>query len=361
MKPRERFLMTLQGQVPDRPPLFATVTPQTARKLSDALGLPYEEPLDSLLSTRISHMAMLSVAGNDAAGIAACAPIDKPTFTDSDDFIINEWGMRFKTVGVYNEFATFPLAAIEDKKDLDSFEFPDPLADGRYEAARQTVQTFGNQFAIIGDLECTFFETAWYLVGLEKFLVDLIDNASYVQPLLDKILQVNLEIGKKLIRLGADMIWAGDDCGGQEGMIMSPDLWRRIFKPRIKFLFEELRKVKPEIKIAWHSCGAIRPIIPDFIEIGLDILNPIQPLARHMDPFTLKTEFGHDLILFGGIDIQHLLPRATPAGIKDDVRRKIEVLGKDGGYIIAPAHNIQDDTPLENILAFFEAVLSAGG
>jgi len=359
MKPRERFITTLQGREPDRPPLFVTITPQTARKLSSALDLPYEEPLDSLLSTRISHMGLLTEAGNDAAGIAACAPTDSPTYTDNQGLIINEWGMRFKTVGVYNEFAGFPLAGIKERKEIEIYKFPDPLAAGRYDPARQTVRRYGENYAIIGDLECTMFETAWYLVGLEKFLFDLVNNESYVLPLLDRILEINLETGKRLIALGADMIWAGDDFGGQQGMIMSPELWRRIFKPRIKYLFEELRTVKAEIKIAWHSCGSIRPIIPDFIEVGLDILNPLQPLARQMDPFSLKSEFGRDLILFGGIDIQRLLPAGSPAQIREDVCRKMDILGKNGGYIIAPAHNLQDDTPVENILAFFEAVRSA--
>jgi uroporphyrinogen decarboxylase len=261
-------------------------------------------------------------------------------------------------VGVYNEFAGFPLAAFKDRQELENYNFPDPFASGRFDEARQTVHTYGEHYAIIGDLECTIFETAWYLVGLEKFLLDLVNDESYVQPLLDRILEINLETGKRLITLGADMIWAGDDFGGQEGMIMSPELWRRIFKPRIKYLFEELKSVNADIKLAWHSCGSVRPIIADFIEIGLDILNPIQPLASQMDPFILKSEFGKDLILFGGIDIQQLLPSGSPAEIKDDVRRKIDVLGKDGGYIIAPAHNLQDDTPVENILAFFEAVRS---
>ena len=123
-------------------------------------------------------------------------------------------------------------------------------------------------------------------------------------------------------------------------------------------MFEAFRSIRPDIKLAWHSCGSILPIIPDFIELGLDILNPIQPLAAGMDPVFLKTEFGMDLAFFGGIDVQELLPRGTPERIKDEVRRRIEILGRDGGYIVAPAHNIQPDTPMENVMAFFEAVLS---
>ena len=116
-----------------------------------------------------------------------------------------------------------------------------------------------------------------------------------------------------------------------------------------------MRKVNPAIKIAWHSCGSLYTIIPDMIEIGLDILNPIQPLACNMDPELLKKEFGKDLIFFGGICVQELIPYSTPQKIKEEVRRRVDILGKGGGYIIAPAHNIQDDTPVENIIAFFEA------
>jgi uroporphyrinogen decarboxylase len=141
-------------------------------------------------------------------------------------------------------------------------------------------------------------------------------------------------------------------------MLIDPDAWRQIIKPRIKYMFEEFRKVQPDIKLAWHSCGSIIPIIPDFIELGLDILNPIQPLAAGMDPVFLKSEFGKDLVFFGGIDVQDLLPNGTPEMIHNEVRRRMEILGKDGGYIVAPAHNIQPDTPVENVSALFDAVLA---
>jgi uroporphyrinogen decarboxylase len=121
-------------------------------------------------------------------------------------------------------------------------------------------------------------------------------------------------------------------------------------------MFEEFRKVNPDIKLAWHSCGSIPEIIPDFIEIGLDILNPVQPRAKGMDPEFIKEKYGKDLVLFGGIDLQNLLPYNTPEKIKNEVKKMIGILGKDGGYILAPAHNIQPDTPVENILAIFEAV-----
>lgn len=159
-----------------------------------------------------------------------------------------------------------------------------------------------------------------------------------------------------MIDLGADVLWCGDDFGTQSSLIMDLDTWKCVFKPRIKQMFDEFRSTNPEIKIAWHSCGSILPLIPEFIEIGLDILNPIQPMAKDMNPEFLKREYGKDLIFFGGICIQDLLPNGTPDTIKTEVKRIAEILGENGGYIIAPAHNIQDDTSIENILALFDAV-----
>ncbi|MBN2772752.1 MAG: uroporphyrinogen-III decarboxylase, partial [Prolixibacteraceae bacterium] len=121
----------------------------------------------------------------------------------------------------------------------------------------------------------------------------------------------------------------------------------------------EFRKTNPEIKIAWHSCGSIIPIIPDFIEIGLDILNPIQPLAYGMNPVYLKKNFGKELVFFGGIDVQNLLPNGSPVQIKNAIKRIVRILGKNGGFIVAPAHNIQPDTPIKNILAFFDSLKSS--
>lgn len=356
MTSRERVIKALNHEQPDRPPVFATITPQVAAKLSKALNLPDEEPLDSLLSTRISHTKLLTTLGNDCVGIAACAPASKPSVQDENGIITNEWGMKFKNAGLYNEFATFPLCDAETEADILTFPFFKADDPTRFTAARQAIAEYGHEYALVADLETTLFETSWYLTGLEKLLVDLLMEPAYLYPLLDKVMEINLYTGKELIAAGADIIWAGDDFGTQQSMIMDPELWRSVFKPRIKYLFEEFRKVNPHIKIAWHSCGSILPIIPDFIEIGLDILNPLQPLAHGMDSAYLKKEYGKDLSFFGAICVQDLLPNKSPLEIKTEVKRRVDILGKNGGFIVAPAHNIQDDTPVENILAFFEAV-----
>jgi uroporphyrinogen decarboxylase len=356
MTQKERVLAAVNRKTHDRPPIFVTLTPQIARVLSDYLGMPYETPVDSLLSTRISHSGLLTALGNDCVGIAACPPSDRPVTTSSDGLITNEYGMVFKNAGLYNEFYRFPLSQAESIRDVESYEWFDPLAPGRFNFSEEVVRKYCKQYAIVADLETTIFETAWYLTGLEKFLMDLLIEPPYLNPFLDKIMNINLETGKKLIELGADIIWAGDDFGTQTGMVMDPETWRRIFKPRIKYIFEEFRKVNPSIKIAWHTCGSVVPIIPDFIEIGLDILNPLQPRAQGMDPEYLVSNYGRDLIFFGGIDIQELLPLGPVMKIKDETRRRMEIFGRYNGYIVAPAHNIQPDTPVEHIMALFEAV-----
>ena len=190
--------------------------------------------------------------------------------------------------------------------------------------------------------------------------MDLIKGDKYINILLDEIMTINTKIGQELIRIGAEIIWCGDDFGMQHGMIMDPETWRSWFKPRIQFMFESFRKINPEIKIAWHSCGSILPIIPDFIDLGLDILNPIQPLAKGMDPEFLKQEYGQDLVFFGGIDVQELLPFGNPEQIITEITHRIDILGTGGGYIAAPAHNIQPDTPVENVFAMYDAILNFG-
>ncbi len=358
MNSRERTLEAINHRQPDRPPLYVSLTPQVAQMLCEHLGYPFEEPADAMESSRISHMGLLTSMGVDIVAIAPTVPLKAPTMVLPDGRIKNEWGMIFRNAGIYSEFSEYPLADAVTEKDIMNYTLPDPEAQGRFDLAMQMMETYSEKSGVIGDVETMFFEMSWYLTGMEKFLTDLLTGAEYQALLMDRIMEYIIACGKKLILMGVDILWCGDDFGSQNGMLIDPDTFRNVFKPRIKYMFEEFRKIRSDLKIAWHSCGAILPIIPDFIEVGLDILNPIQPLAQGMEPQYLKKTYGKDLVFFGGIDVQHLLPFGSPQMIKDEVRRRIDILGKEGGYIIAPAHNIQPDTSVENILAFFEAALN---
>jgi uroporphyrinogen decarboxylase len=173
---------------------------------------------------------------------------------------------------------------------------------------------------------------------------------------MDKCRDFALAVGKQLIRMGVDGIWAGDDFGAQNGMLISPRMWRRYFKERYRQIYAELKAVNPDVIICQHCDGAVAPILGEWIEAGLEVFNPVQPNVPGHEPIDLKTQFGDRMSFWGAIDQQKLLPFGTPAEIEADVKAKIETLGRGGGYMVAPAHIIQGDTPVSNIEAMIAAV-----
>jgi len=197
--------------------------------------------------------------------------------------------------------------------------------------------------------------------GTTKDLFDLLppeDKGDFLHAYLDKLMGWIEVAGRKLTGLGVDIIWIGDDFGTQNRMLVRPELFREYFKPRYAKLFAAWKSINPQLKIAFHSDGCIYPIIGDLVEIGLDILNPIQP--KSMDPARVKKEFGQHLTLWGTIDIQHVLPFGTPEDVVNEVKLRVETAAKGGGLILAPAHNIQPEVPLENVLAFYAAAKEYG-
>jgi uroporphyrinogen decarboxylase len=359
MNSRARFLTSINHQEPDRVPTFTNLTPQVAEQFGRMWNLPWE-PEDSWLSTRNSHTEILLKLGNDAVGIAANRASASPTVRLPDGTLRDEWGMVYREVGLYTEVVVRPLAQAQTITDLDHYELPDPHAEGRFDYARKIAGQYSRDYAVIGDLEACVFELAWNLVGMEKFLMDMVMGKSYMEALLDRLMQYHIEVGKELIGAGADVIWMGDDFGTQTGMMISPASYRKYFKPRHARMIAEFKAMKPDLKIAYHTCGSVAPIIEDFIEIGIDLLNPIQPQAKDMDLGKFKKSYGDRLGFFGGVDVQGALPQGDPDDVKAEVRMRIAQAGHGGGFIIAPAHNIQPDTPAENILAYFEAIKEYG-
>ncbi len=359
MNSKERVITALKNKEPDRIPVYANLTPQVAKKLGEKMNLTFQ-PVDSFLSQRISYNEILLKLGNDAVGIGAGRADNHSTKTLENGRLKDEWGIIYEKIGLYEEAVYRPLGEVENIDDLNKYNFPSAEAPGRFTLAEKMVEEYGKKYAIIGNMETTMFEKAWNLVGLEKYLMDLSVKKHYTIELLDRLKEYSINCGKKLIELGADIIWTGDDFGTQQGMMISSDLWREIFKPRFKEVFAEFKKINPEIIIAYHSCGSIRPIIEDMIEIGLEVLNPIQPLAKNMNLKELKLLYGDELTFFGGVDIQKVLPEGTTEDVRKEVKKRTRAAGKGGGYLLAPAHNIQPDTPLENIYTFFQSVREYG-
>ncbi|MEW5814819.1 MAG: uroporphyrinogen decarboxylase family protein [Spirochaetota bacterium] len=353
--PKERVLKALNFQAPDRVPVFITITPQVAEQLSRHLGVKNYTQADSPLSeNRISFTELLTALGNDVVGIGACAPKARPTREIEPGILVDEWQIKYRKIGYYAEMVEHPLAQAETAADILSFDFPDPLAEGRFTLAEQMVERYGERYAICGDLECTVFEGSWHLTGFEKLIVDLTLNKDYVFVLMDRIMEYSLGTGRELIKRGADIIWLGDDMGTQTGMLISPEMWRKVFKKRLHLVIRELKAINRSLKIAYHSCGSYYPIIPDLLEIGVDILNALQPQARGMDLQHLKKTYGDKACFFGGVDIQRVLPFGTLEDIEREVKRVLAAAGQDGGYILAGAHNIQPDTSGKKVIALFD-------
>jgi len=351
---KERTLAAINYEEPDRVPICAWYTPEAEKKLLVDLGLDTSrtetyKSSGGILPLEMGHDFLITWIGPCTGYYAQ----ETPEYFD-------EWGIGWKwfknpSGGSYTEMVYHPLAGDDD---LSRLHIPDFADDTRYEGSREMIAKYGDKYAIMGGIACTLFELAWYLRGLEKFLEDMLINKDYAHELLERLMIWVLTAGRKLIELGVDIIWVGDDAGMQDRMLIHPKLWREFLKPRYARIFSEFRKVNPNIKIAFHSDGYIEPIIPDFIEIGLNILNPVQPKA--MDPARLKKLYGDKLTFWGCVDIQEVLPFGTPEDVEKEVRLRIQTVGKGGGLLLAPAHNIQPDVKIENILAFYRAAEKYG-
>lgn len=337
MTSRERVQTALNHEKPDRPPVFATYVPEIERRLRGAM--------------RCAEPDLGVALGNDL--VKACVGLETSFYGEPRPEYTDAWGIRWRyaqnAFGEFTEIAGHPLAG--DLSKLDAFRVPDPLADAQYEPFRRMKELYGRNKWLIGSSQISMFEAAWYLRGMEQFLTDLALEPDYAHALLDRVMQFPLGAARKYAEVGADMIWFGDDVAGQQGMVISPGMWREFLKPRYARLFAVTRAAKPDVKIAYHSCGCCAAILDDMVEIGLDVLNPLQPMA--IDPFAVKKRYGRRLALFGGLCVQRTMPRGTPADVRAAVRRLKAECGAGGGYILAPAHHIQADTPLENIRAFY--------
>jgi uroporphyrinogen decarboxylase len=358
MNSRQRALAALRRKAPDRVPVWVTVVADLAERMAQVTGLP-ADPHDAYLTNRISHAEMLTALGNDVVGIGATAPPSHPTLARPDGLLGDEWGFVYRQVphpfGTYMEIVGRPLAGIRTASEVARYRPPDPEAPGRFDAAYDLVERYGQTHALMGIVECTVFEMAWNLVGLEQFLTDMARGCDYVGPLLDSVADYSIGIGLALIDLGADAVLTGDDVGMEMGPMISPRMWREWLKPRLQRVFDAYRAARPDIVLVYHTCGSVLPFVDELIEMGVDVLNPIQVTAKGMDAAWLKRTYGHRLGFCGGVDQREVLPHGTPDDVEEEVRSRIGELGPGGGYVLAPTHDIQSDTPVENVLAVFEA------
>ncbi|GAF88402.1 unnamed protein product, partial [marine sediment metagenome] len=237
---------------------------------------------------------------------------------------------------------------------VNTYIVPDPNRQELYREAQKLIDNYKIDYFIVGVTVTTIFETAWALRGMEKLLMDFIINPGLAEEILNLPYHYHLTAAKKLTEMGVDMIWIGDDVGTQKAMMFSPQIWRNFFKPKMANFISEIKKINPALKVAYHSDGVIYPIVPDLIEIGVDVLNPIQPAA--MEPYKLKKEYGDKLCFWGTLDEQYTLPFGSPGEVRKEVLSRINLVGKQGGLIIGPTHNIQLDTPMNNFWVMVDTI-----
>jgi uroporphyrinogen decarboxylase len=275
----------------------------------------------------------------------------------------DEWGIGWrkpKNGGFYYDMYQHPLAEASTLDELEVFPFPDPLDEGRYATLRsQAEDAVAQSKAVVLAGPCAgIAEVYSWLRGYEQYYVDLALNKTYVTTLLDRLVEFKCAYWERALReVGdlVDVVIEADDLAGQHTLLLSPETYRSLIKPRHKRLFSFIKDQAP-VKLFFHSCGAVRPLIGDLIDAGIDILNPVQMSAAGMELEQLKREFGRDLVFWGGgVDTQGILGTALPQEIKEHVRRNIETLAPDGGFVFATVHDIQANVPPENIVATWEA------
>jgi len=348
MNSRERTLRALSHREPDLVPVCLAY--ETPCAIAERYGKPY----DASLMRQDVYAVRLDLGKPDPRirnrylqGVPAEAEIDA-------------WGVaRWPSPTGDSHGLRGPLEGATDPAELDGFPFPD--VPGEAIPAKLTRDIAGlhrDGCAVQGAMSQTIFELAWALCGMEHLLTAFSENPDFVNRLLDEITARRRDMARCFARAGVDILRLGDDVGAQRGMMISPDAWRTFLKPRLASVIAAARKERPDIPVFYHSDGDVRPIIEELIEIGVTILNPVQPEC--MDPFEIKQRYGDRLSLWGTVGTQTTLPRGTPGEVRSVVREYMRRLAPGGGYVIGPTHSINRDVSWENILAFYEAVRDYG-
>jgi uroporphyrinogen decarboxylase len=348
---RERVLLALSHMETDRAPfsMGLGINRPAVRKLQEYLGHATEAETHDY----IENFCDLKWTWAGYKG-----PKNRNTSLP-DGIIVDIWGVGRKAVsygeGEYHEICHYPLGGIKDISELDAFEWPDPewndVSNVKENIAKINEK---KQYAIVlgnGNI----FESSWYMRGFEQMFIDLIEEPELAWEIMTRVTDYFIAYFKRVLEAAPgmiDIVFTADDLGGQEGLLMSLDLWERMIKPH----HVRMNKVLHEygVKILYHSDGSIMKVVPGLMDMGIDILEALQFSAKGMDPVALKENYGDKLCFHGGISVQSTLPFGSVDEVKNEVRERIDVLGKNGGYIVAPSHSIQAGTPPENIVAFFE-------
>jgi len=352
MTSRERVLAAMDHKPVDRVPRVFKATPEVDAQLVGELRLDSLEELKAVFCVENLHWPFYR------------AKPRHPGETDPPEpGQVDRWGITRQPVdygaGVYYEYVVSPIASASTVREIEAYPWPDP---DDLDFCNVSAELDAWQDKARAAPGISVFEVAWQMRGYQRFMEDLLLSPDLVAAMLERIEAYWTEVNNRLWEIGQgrfDIFMAADDFGTQQSLMMSRDTWLRYFGPiyRRAFAWAKERGLRTML----HCDGATRAIIPDLIGMGLDVLDPAQPLAEGMDPYEIKQEFGKDLCIHGTMDVQRLLPFGAASEVEREVRRQIEVLGQGSGFILAPSHCIQPGTPVENILAMYRAADEAAG
>ena len=359
-------MLALDHREPDRVPLAAYwMTDVCYTNLRQHLQLPTVELqyLGDVSNLIVPDEDVLQIFDLDTRDVTSSSTVPRSSPQESDDYYEDEMGVGFRKYGEYYYYPVkHPLAGERTVADVESYPWPDPGSAAPNESLRDLVNRTRQETdcALVMGVGGTMFATAWMMCG-DDWFVQIATNPRFVDALMEKLLELALVRSEAILKaIGPDgidvAICAADDFGMQSGLLISPEQYRRFFKPRQRTFIEHVKK-HINAKIFMHNDGAIYPVIPDYIEIGTDILNPVQVECEGMgDTLRLKREFGKDLTFWGALNNQHVLSFGTPQEVKDDVRRRIEDLAPGGGYVLTPRWAVRPEVTPENLCAIYEAV-----
>jgi len=348
MSPRERLLTAMRRKRPDRIPKSLSLTPALEDEFRQRTGS--QSPSEYF---RLEPRSVGIGPTRNQRDFSAYLK-DVPDVGSHD-----EWGIGYISAGFYHFWRmVHPLRDARTPHDVAAYPWPDVLAPYRWKDVPKQVRHWQDHgYPVCAGPGCQLFETSWYLRGQEQLLLDFYDNPDVAVAILDTISNVMIEAVERMANVGIDVLQLGDDVGSQRAMIMSPNAWRQWIKPRVAAQISAAKRIKPDILVYYHTDGDIYPIIPDLIEIGLDILNPVQPEC--MDPAEVKRMYGDRLAFWGTIGTQTTMPFGTPDEVRRVVKERIETVGPEG-LLLAPTHVLEPEVPWENIVAFVEAVEEYG-
>jgi uroporphyrinogen decarboxylase len=380
MNSRERVQLALAHSEPDRVPFDLGATVLTSihhksyRALREYLGMPPVEPrivdiFQQIVAVDDDMRDRLKVDVRDVAPRSSAAfrieIKEMPRYT----YFYDEWGIGWRMPmegGWYYDMFDHPLKDAQSTADIEKYNWPDPVDKARFAGMRERAQHAAQvekHAVFIGGLCAGIMEMAAWTRGFANYFSDFANNEKLLVALMRKVMELKMAYWEKALHEVGDYVDAvneADDFAGQFRMLISPAMYRRIVKPLHKELFDFIH-ARTKAKLFFHSCGAIRPVIGDLIEIGVDILNPVQVSATGMDSAELKREFGKDITFWGGgVDTQRVLGDGTPEEVRADTRKRIEDLAPGGGFVFATVHNIQGNVPPENIMAMWETLQEYG-